>query len=67
MKRIFIKRSEIMEITGWGKTKTGETCQSIRFVYQYPANRKDILVKDFCDYLSLEESQIQEALKVLTT
>ena len=65
MKRLFIKRSEIMQITGWGKTKTGEMCQAIRFLYNYPSNRNDILVKDFCDYLELNESDVQEAIKAL--
>ncbi|WP_028526303.1 hypothetical protein [Runella limosa] len=65
MKRLFIKRNEIMEITGWGKTKTGEVCQNIRFLYNYPPNRKDILVKDLCDYLCLNEVEVQEAIKIM--
>lgn len=67
MKRIFLKRSEIITITGWGKTKTGEVCQQIRYLYNYPSTRNDILVKDFCDYLQLNESEVQEALKVIYT
>lgn len=63
MKRLFIKRSEIMQITGWGKTKTGEMCQNIRFNYNYPENRKDILVKDFANYLDLSELDIQQSLE----
>lgn len=66
MKRLFIKRSEIMQITGWGKTKTGEICQTIRFLYDYPPNRNDILVKDFCNYLDLNELDVQESIKALT-
>lgn len=66
MKRLFIKRNEIMQITGWGKTKTGEVCQTIRFLYNYPPSRKDILVKDFCSYLDLSESEVQEALMFMT-
>ncbi len=54
-----------MEITGWGKTKTGEVCQNIRFLYNYPPNRKDILVKDLCDYLCLNEVEVQEAIKIM--
>lgn len=67
MERIFIKRTEIIQITGWGKTKAGEVCQNIRFLYQYPPNRKDILVKDFCDYLSLNELDVQQAIKALSS
>lgn len=55
-----------MQITGWGKTKTGEVCQTIRFLYNYPPSRKDILVKDFCSYLDLSESEVQEALMFMT-
>ncbi len=66
MKRLFIKRDEIMQITGWGKTKTGEVCQNIRFNYDYPPNRKDILVKDFAKYLDLNELDIQESLQSST-
>ena len=62
MNRLFIKRAEIMQITGWGKTKTGEVCQTIRFLFNYPENRKDILVKDFCEYLEINEIEVQKAI-----
>ena len=62
MKRIFIKSTEMMVLTGWKKTKTGDICRLIRFLYQYPPNRKDILLKDFCDYLGLDETEVQEAI-----
>lgn len=67
MKRIFIKSSEMMDITGWGKTKTGDVCRLIRFLYAYPPNRKDILLKDFCDYLGLNESEVQEAIQAINS
>ncbi|MEZ4904238.1 MAG: hypothetical protein R2822_22045 [Spirosomataceae bacterium] len=63
MKRIFIKRAEIMQITGWGKTKTGEIIQRIRYLYNYPPNRKDILVKDFADYEELNELDVQQSIE----
>ncbi|HAK77225.1 MAG TPA: hypothetical protein DCM71_10030 [Runella sp.] len=56
-----------MQITGWGKTKTGEVCANIRFLYAYPPSRKDILVKDFCNYLELNESDVQEAVSIINT
>jgi len=65
MQRLFIKSSEMMLITGWGRTKTGDICRLIRFLYAYPPNRKDILLKDFCDYLGLNEAEVQEAVKII--
>lgn len=67
MKRLFIKSSEMMLITGWGKTKTGDICRLIRFLYAYPPNRKDILLKDFCSYLDLDESEVQQAIQAINT
>lgn len=65
MERIFIKRSEIMRLTGWRKTKTAQICLLIQTLYDYPPQRKDVLVKDFCNYLDLLELDVQKSLKAL--
>ncbi len=65
MKRLFIRRSEAIKITGWGKTKTGEVFTTIRDVYQYPIHRNDIEVKHFADYLGIDENDVQTALEHL--
>lgn len=62
MKRLFIRRSEIMQITGWGKTKAGEICALIRVAFNYPSFRNDIIVKDFCNYMELDEDYVQSCL-----
>lgn len=54
-----------MKICGWGKTKTVEVFALIRAVYDYPTHRKDIQIKHFCNYLELDEKDVQEALQYM--
>ncbi len=65
MKRLFIKQKEIMEITGWGRTKTWGICATIRATYEYPIHRNDIEVKHFSDFLEIKENDVQEAIEAL--
>ncbi len=65
MKRLFIKQQEIMQITGWKRTKTGEVCATIRKAHQYPIHRNDIEVRHLSDFLEVKEQEIQEKIEAL--
>ena len=63
MERLFIKRNEVMKITGWGRTKSTENLATIRFNYAYSPIRKDVLITDFCDYNQLKVKDVLKAME----
>ena len=53
----------MMEITGWSRSKSYDRLLMIRKVYDYPPQRKDVSIKDFCESEGFDENEIRHAMK----
>jgi hypothetical protein len=60
--RLLIRADEVMEITGWKKTKTYAVLSMIREIYDYKAGRKDVSIADFCDYTGIPEKDVRASI-----
>jgi predicted DNA-binding transcriptional regulator AlpA len=65
--RVIIRPSEVMEITGWSRSKTYDRLSTIKYVCNYPPQRKDVSIKDFCDVEGFDEQEIRKAIKTPET